>query len=78
MKKILTSIVDLCSRYKVKRHRLFLGEVGVKRFAKGAQQYLQDIITISMSLNINVCLYAFREAIWNGMNYEFGEHKSSK
>jgi len=51
--EIFTEIIDNLKLYKIPGHRLFLGEFGCKRFAKGAENYLKDVLQIVKKFNLN-------------------------
>lgn len=52
--------------------RCFIGEFGICREIKGAEQFLMDIGMSCFRNNLTAFLYAFRENGWDGMDYELG------
>jgi glycosyltransferase involved in cell wall biosynthesis len=52
--------------------KIFVGEFGVSRETRGANEYLTDLIDIMNSFGWNWCAYAFREDAWDAMDYELG------
>ena len=56
----------------IPRTRLVAAEFGVMRRNNGAQQYLEDVLSILEAQKIHWAFYSFREDEWDGYDYEVG------
>ncbi len=56
-------------------NRIFAGEFGGHRMTCGLDEYFKDLISIFNDNNWHYAFYAFREDIWDGMDYELGDKK---
>lgn len=53
-------------------NRIVVGEFGVERTVPGAAEYLRDVIAEANSRGWHWAFYAFREDVWDAMDYELG------
>ncbi|OJW71516.1 MAG: glycosyl hydrolase [Candidatus Amoebophilus sp. 36-38] len=56
-------------------NRILVGEFGGHRTSKGLAQYFKDLISIFKENGWHFAFYAFREDVWDGMDYELGDKK---
>lgn len=68
----LAIVKDWAERRGLKPHQIFVGEFGVWKDAKGADLYLQDVLSIFSQMGWPWAYYAFREVGWDNANLELG------
>ena len=56
----------------VPRNRMVAGEFGCMRRLPFCAQYLEDVLTVLDGARVHWAFYAFREDVWDAMDYELG------
>ncbi|XYI03550.1 cellulase family glycosylhydrolase [Sorangium sp. So ce1128] len=69
---MLSYISDWQKAHGVPSSRIYVGEFGVCREVRGAEQYLRDLVSIFGEKKWSWTMYAFREYTWDAMDYELG------
>jgi Cellulase (glycosyl hydrolase family 5) len=69
----LRPFVDWADAHGLARDRLMLGEFGCDRRVAGCAAYLRDVIAAAEAAHLHWAFYAFREDVWDGMDYELGD-----
>ncbi len=59
-------------KHRISANRIFAGEFGCDRKAAGAARYLGDLIALFDREQWHWAFYAYREDVWEGMDYELG------
>jgi endoglucanase len=72
LENILRPVMEWQKKYKVPANRMIVGEFGCQRKVKGAASYLEDLIQIFNQQGWHWAFYAFREDVWDAMDYELG------
>lgn len=72
LKQALAPAADFARKWRV---QMYVGEFGVARWAKGADAYLADLVSIFEEYRWDWSFHAFRE--WQGWNYEFDDDPRS-
>jgi endoglucanase len=72
LENILRPVMEWQKKYKVAANRIIVGEFGCQRKVKGAANYLEDLIQIFNQQSWHWAFYAFREDVWDAMDYELG------
>jgi len=72
IKTLFQQTNEVISNFGLRSTQVFVGELGISRDIQGAQQYLHEMLQNCFENKWSVCLYAFREADWNIMDYELG------
>jgi endoglucanase len=72
LENILRPVMEWQKKYKVPANRMIVGEFGCQRKVKGAAKYLEDLIQIFNQQGWHWAFYAFREDVWDAMDYELG------
>jgi endoglucanase len=72
LERILAPVADWQKRHGIPSDRIFVGEFGCRRRANGAATYLDDLIHIFDRRGWHWAFYAFREDVWDAMDYELG------
>src|SRR5437773_7922896 len=72
LEKMLSPVVEWQKAHGIKSNRIFVGEFGCNRMVGGAANYLSDLIKIFNRNNWHWAFFAFRQDLWDGMDYEVG------
>jgi len=72
---LLQPIRDWSQKNKVPANRIFASEFGGDRMSPGITNYFSDLINRFNSEDWHWSFYAFREDIWESMDYELGTQK---
>lgn len=59
-------------RHDIPSNRIFAAEFGCDRQAPGAEQYLAGLVKLFNREGWHWAFYAYREDVWQGMDYELG------
>lgn len=78
IEKVFGDIKEITSYLGLKSSQVFLGEVGIARDTKGADQYLRDVLHSAVQNEWSSCVYSFREKGWSGMDFELGSDWDNK
>jgi len=70
--EFLDPVRSWARRYRIPPGRIFAGEFGCDRRAKGAALYLADLVAVFNREGWHWAFYAFREDGWDAMDYELG------
>jgi len=68
-------IRDWIGKHDIPSNRIWVGEFGCNRQVDGAQEYIKDLVTIFNQHNWHWSFYAYREDVWEAMDYELGKNK---
>ncbi|MEL6254522.1 MAG: cellulase family glycosylhydrolase [Bacteroidota bacterium] len=68
-------IKEWMEKYNIPANRMWVGEFGCNRHIEGVDQYLADLISIFNDNNWHWSFYAYREDVWEAMDYELGTQK---
>jgi hypothetical protein len=71
----MSSVVAFQKRNHIAHHRILVGEFGGHRMSPGLEKYFEDLINIFNQERWHFAFYAFREDVWDGMDYELGTKK---
>ena len=75
-REVLVTFLEPVERWRVanglRPDQIFVGEFGICREVRGANQYLSDLISIFEQFGWGWCAYAFRDDAWDAMDYELG------
>lgn len=74
----LRPVRDWQIRNGIEAHKIFVGEFGIWRKAKGAEQYLKDLVDIFDQYGWSWSYYAFREDDWDVADLELTEANSAR
>lgn len=77
LKDYMSSVVAFQKKHRVACHRILVGEFGGHRMSPGLEKYFEDLINIFNQKSWHFAFYAFREDVWDGMDYELGTQKLS-
>jgi hypothetical protein len=72
LKDFLDPVVKWAKKNNVPNNRIWVGEFGCSRKTKGVDNYLSDLIEIFNENHWHWSFYAFREDVWDNMDYELG------
>ncbi len=75
LKDYMSSVISFQKRYKIASNRILVGEFGGYRNIPGLEKYFADLIDIFHEEHWHFAFYAFREDVWDGMDYELGTEK---
>lgn len=75
VKDYLSAVARFQEKHDIPSSRILAGEFGGHRTSKGLEFYFQDLIDIFHKHQWHHAVYAFREDVWDGMDYEFGDKK---
>ncbi|WP_237276085.1 glycoside hydrolase family 5 protein [Tenacibaculum ovolyticum] len=75
LNNFLTPIIKWSKKNKIPSNRIWVGEFGCNRNINGAEEYLQDLISIFNKNKWHWSFYAYREDVWEAMDYELGVGK---
>ncbi len=59
-------------KHRIPSNRILVAEFGICREVQGAQQYLEDLITLFQRFKWNWLLFSFRDEEWDALDYELG------
>ena len=78
-KEALNSYTDYVRSFQktnnIPSNRILVGEFGGHRTSKGLPDYFRDLMNIFNKNGWHFAFYAFREDVWDGMDYELGDKK---
>ncbi|MBA3752088.1 cellulase family glycosylhydrolase [Candidatus Dependentiae bacterium] len=72
IERFFKPVVQWQRDHKIPSSRILVGEFGCDRMAKGAEQYLSDLIDFFNRHSWHWAFYSFREDCWGGMDYQLG------
>ncbi|MCY4161488.1 MAG: cellulase family glycosylhydrolase [Flavobacteriaceae bacterium] len=72
----LNPVKDWAIKNKIPSSRIWVAEFGCDRMTKGAKEYLNDLIDIFNQESWHWSFYAYREDVWESMDYELGTQKA--
>lgn len=75
LKDYMSSVATFQKKNHVARHKILVGEFGGHRTSPGLEKYFEDLISIFNKERWHFAFYAFREDVWDGMDYELGTKK---
>lgn len=75
IKEFLEPVAKWSAKYGVPANWIIASEFGTNRMVKGADRYMEDLISIFNEYGWHWAFYAFREDTWDGMDYELGDKK---
>jgi hypothetical protein len=75
LKAYMESVLNFQKLHKIPAHQILVGEFGGNRQSKVLGRYFQDLIGIFKEQGWHFAIYAFREDVWEGMDYELGNKK---
>lgn len=67
--------LDWAREHGVPRTRLVAAEFGCMRRWESCPRYLDDVLSVLEADGVHWAFYAFREDVWEGMDYELGAEK---
>ncbi len=73
LRNYVQNVVHFQKVNRLPNHRILVGEFGCYRKSKGLVHYFHDLITIFKEYGWHFAFYAFREDVWDGMDYELGD-----
>lgn len=73
--EFLKPIQNWSDKYQIPSNQIWVGEFGCNRHIEGVENYLQDLISIFNEHNWHWSFYAYREDVWEAMDYELGKEK---
>lgn len=68
-------INEWVEKHNISANRIWVGEFGCNRHIEGVEHYLKDLISIFNQHKWHWSFYAFREDVWEAMDYELGSEK---
>ena len=71
----LNPINDWMEKHQIPANQIWVGEFGCNRHVKGVELYLQDLVSIFNKEHWHWSFYAYREDVWEAMDYELGTEK---
>lgn len=77
LRQIILAVVEFQKRCSIPHHRILVGEFGAHRTTPGIDAYFKDLQAIFSQQRWHTAFYAFREDVWDGMDYELGGQKVS-
>ena len=75
LKDYMKSVTLFQKNSKIHSSRILVGEFGGHRTTKGLDKYFKDLLEIFNENSWHYAFYAFREDVWDGMDYELGDKK---
>ena len=75
LKEYMSAVIKFQKTHNIASDKILVGEFGGHRMSPGLEKYFEDLITIFNAENWHFAFYAFREDIWDGMDYELGAKK---
>lgn len=75
LSEYMNEVRNFQKKHKIKSDKILVGEFGGNRRVKNISQYFSDLIDIFNKENWHFAFYAFREDMWDGMDYELGDKK---
>lgn len=76
--KNLTKIKAWAQAHSIENSKIFIGEFGVWREARGAALYLEDVLNIFNKMGWSWAYYSYREHGWNNTNLEMEDEFGKK
>ena len=73
--EFLKPVRDWSQKHKIPSNRIWVAEFGCDRMTKGAEIYLDDLMDIFNEESWHWAFYAYREDVWESMDYELGTEK---
>lgn len=77
VKNYMSAVAVFQKAYNIPQDRILVGEFGGHRMSPGLDQYFQDLVYLFNQEGWHFAFYAFREDIWDGMDYELGSERLS-
>lgn len=75
LKEFLNPVIEWTEKNNIPATQIWVGEFGCSRKIIGAEKYLADLIELFNEQNWHWSFYAFREDVWDDMDYELGTEK---
>lgn len=75
LRNYLENVSEFQKQHNIPNSRILVGEFGGDRTSKGLTQYFKDLTDVFIEKHWHFAFYAFREDVWNGMDYELGDKK---
>ena len=75
LEEFLLPVIEFQKKYNIPDNQILVGEFGVIRTNKGAEKYLEYLISILNKYKWHWAFYSYREDIWIGIDYELGTNK---
>ena len=75
LEEFFNPIIEWSERNQIHSNRIWVGEFGCNRFINGVEHYLSDLISIFNKYQWHWSFYAYREDVWQAMDYELGTEK---
>lgn len=75
LRHYMQEVRNFQKNHKVSSKNILVGEFGGNRMSNGLEQYFKDLIEIFNENKWHWAFYAFREDVWDGMDYELGDKK---
>jgi len=75
LEEYMSAIIAFRKNHDMPSHNILVGEFGGHRMSPGLEKYFEDLITIFNKEGWHFAFYAFREDVWDGMDYELGAEK---
>ncbi|MDP5110644.1 MAG: glycoside hydrolase family 5 protein [Rickettsiaceae bacterium] len=75
LEEYMSSVIAFQKNHDIPKHKILIGEFGGHRMSPGLEKYFEDLITIFNQHGWHFAFYAFREDVWDGMDYELGTKK---
>ncbi|SDS17763.1 Cellulase (glycosyl hydrolase family 5) [Paenibacillaceae bacterium GAS479] len=72
LEKFLEPVEQWAKENNIPASQIIASEFGINRMVKGADQYMNDLISIFNEKGWHWSFYAYREDTWDGMDYEMG------
>jgi len=72
---LLQPVREWSERNKIPANRVFASEFGGDRMSEGIDQYFSDLIKAFNTAGWHWSFYAYREDVWEAMDYELGQKK---
>lgn len=70
-----SSVISFQKNNHIAPNQILVGEFGGHRMSQGLEKYFSDLIDIFNQEGWHFAFYAFREDVWDGMDYELGNKK---
>lgn len=75
LRAYLKAVVTFQKVHAIPSNRILVGEFGGHRMSQGLEHYFKDLMDIFKTNGWHFAFYAFREDVWDGMDYELGIEK---
>lgn len=72
LESYMSAVTHFQKVHNIPSNRILVGEFGGHRKSPGLERYFEDLISIFNKKGWSFAFYAFREDVWEGMDYEVG------